>query len=227
MILSEFELQALLLSLKVGFWTVVLSLPFALLIAWILARYQFYGKFFLDGLIHLPLIIPPVVIGYSLLTLFGKQGVIGNFLYNWFDITLIFNWKGAVLASAIMAFPLMVRTIRIALETLNFETEIAARTLGATPFDVFCSITLPRLVPAIIAGMILSFARSLGEFGATITFVSNIPGQTQTLPIAIYSLTQKIGGEEAAWRLSIICIIIAFLALFLLEAFKNKIKNLT
>jgi len=189
------------------------SLPLALGTAWILARYSFPGKFLFDGIIHLPLVLPPVVIGYVLLVLMGRQGVIGGFLYDTFGVSLAFSWRGAAVAAGIMAFPLIVRAMRLSLEAVDQRLEAAARTLGAKPISVFLTITLPLTMPGIIAGGILGFARCLGEFGATITFVSNIPGETQTLPIALYGFSQIPGGEEAALRIVIISIIIALFAL--------------
>jgi molybdate transport system permease protein len=207
------EVDALLLSLKVAFWSVLCSLPFGVLLAWVLARLDFPGKSLLDGLVHLPLVLPPVVIGYLLLVALGRNGIIGKMLYEHLGIRIAFTWKGAVAASAVMAFPLLVRTVRLSLDAVDRRLEMAARTLGAGPWRVFFTITLPLALPGIIAGMVLAFARSLGEFGATITFVSNIPGQTQTLPLALYTMTQVPYGEAAAMRLCCIAIIIALLAL--------------
>ncbi len=225
--LSNFEIEALELSIKVAFWAVFFSLPFGILFGWILARFNFPGKLILDGIIHLPLVVPPVVIGYLLLISLGRQGPIGLWLYTNFEITLIFTWKGAAIASALMGFPLMVRAIRLSIEAIDNKLETAARTLGANSIQVFFGITLPLTFPGVIAGTMLSFARSLGEFGATITFVSNIPGQTQTLPLALYSVMQTSGGETGAARLAIISIILAFLALFLSELIARKISKNT
>ena len=211
--LTTVEIEAIKLSLKISFWAMLWSLPLALGTAWILARHKFPGKFLFDGIIHLPLGLPPVVIGYVLLVLMGKQGLIGSFLYETLGFTLSFSWRGAALAAGIMAFPLIVRAIRLSLEAVDQKLEAAARTLGARPITVFLTITLPLIMPGIIAGAILGFARCLGEFGATITFVSNIPGETQTLPIALYGFSQVPGGEEAAFRIIIISIIIALCAL--------------
>lgn len=211
--LSPAEVDALLLSLKVAFWAVLCSLPLGVLLAWVLSRLSFPGKTLLDGLLHLPLVLPPVVIGYLLLVALGRNGLIGKILYEQFGISIAFNWKGAVAASAVMAFPLLVRTVRLSLDSVNTKLEMAARTLGAGPLRVFFTITLPLAMPGIVAGMVLAFARSLGEFGATITFVSNIPGQTQTLPLALYTMTQVPNGEVAAMRLCVIAIVIALLAL--------------
>lgn len=211
--LTPIEIEAIRLSLKISFWAMLWSLPLALGTAWILARYSFPGKFLFDGIIHLPLVLPPVVIGYVLLVLMGRQGVIGGFLYDTFGVSLAFSWRGAAVAAGIMAFPLIVRAMRLSLEAIDQRLEAAARTLGAKPISVFLTITLPLTMPGIIAGGILGFARCLGEFGATITFVSNIPGETQTLPIALYGFSQIPGGEEAALRIVIISIIIALFAL--------------
>jgi len=211
--LTPIEIEAIRLSLKISFWAMLWSLPLALGTAWILARYSFSGKFLFDGIIHLPLVLPPVVIGYVLLVLMGRQGVIGGFLYNTFGVSLAFSWRGAAVAAGIMAFPLIVRAMRLSLEAVDQRLEAAARTLGAKPISVFLTITLPLTMPGIIAGAILGFARCLGEFGATITFVSNIPGETQTLPIALYGFSQIPGGEEAAFRIVIISIVIALFAL--------------
>jgi molybdate transport system permease protein len=205
--------DALLLSLKVACWAVLFSLPFGVLLAWVLSRLDFPGKSLLDGLLHLPLVLPPVVIGYLLLVVLGRNGLIGRILYEQLGISIAFTWKGAVAASAVMAFPLLVRTVRLSFDAVDTRLEMAARTLGAGPWRVFFTITLPLSIPGIVAGMVLAFARSLGEFGATITFVSNIPGQTQTLPLALYTMTQMPNSEAAAMRLCGIAIIIALFAL--------------
>ena len=193
--LSPVEIEALKLSLWVSFWAVAGSLPLGVLMAWLLARLDFPGKSLLDGLIHLPLVLPPVVIGYLLLVGFGRRGILGVWLHDLFGITLAFNWKGAAVAAAVMAFPLMVRAVRLSIEGVDRGVEAAARMLGAGPGRVFFTVTLPLVTPGILTGLILAFARSLGEFGATITFVSNIKGETQTLPLALYTLTQVPGGE--------------------------------
>ena len=211
--LSQVEVDALLLSLRVAFWAVMCSLPFGVMLAWVLSRLDFPGKSLLDGLLHLPLVLPPVVIGYLLLVALGRNGLIGKILYEHFGVSIAFTWKGAVAASAVMAFPLLVRAVRLSLDAVDVKLEMAARTLGAGPWRVFFTITLPLSIPGIVAGMALAFARSLGEFGATITFVSNIPGQTQTLPLALYTMTQAPNGEAAAMRLCCIAVIIALLAL--------------
>lgn len=215
--LSEYEWQAIILSLKVSSVAVLVSLPLGILMAWILVRCHFPGKTLLDSLIHLPLVLPPVVVGYLLLLSFGRHGVIGEWLYDWFGFSFTFSWRGAALASAIIAFPLLVRAIRLALEGVDRRLEQAARTLGANPVRVFFTITLPLILPGIIVGMVLAFARSLGEFGATITFVSNIPGETRTIPLAMYTLIETPGAEIAAARLCIIAIILALLSLLFSE----------
>jgi len=220
--LTAVELEALKLSLWVSAWAVAVSLPAGVLTAWVLARGRFAGKHFLDGLVHLPLVLPPVVIGYLLLVLMGRNGVIGALLYEYLGIVVAFNWKGAALAAAVMAFPLMVRAVRLALESVDQGLEAAARTLGAGPWRVFFTITLPLIVPGIITGAILAFARSLGEFGATITFVSNIAGQTQTLPLALYTLTQVPDGEAAALRLCVLSVLIAMAALIFSEQVSRR-----
>ena len=205
------------LSLKVAFWSVLCSLPLALATAWLLARTRFYGKSLFDALVHLPLVLPPVVIGYFLLLLLGRRGPLGALLDEYFGIVFAFRWSGAAVAAAIMGFPLMVRAIRLSIEAIDSGLEDAARTLGATRLRVFFTITLPLALPGVFTGTLLSFARSLGEFGATITFVSNIPGETQTLPLAIYTLTQVPGGDAAALRLSLIAIVLSVLALMVSE----------
>ncbi|PSU49094.1 MULTISPECIES: molybdate ABC transporter permease subunit [Photobacterium] len=215
--LTEYELQALLLSLKIAGIAVLFSLPFGILCAWVLARCQFIGKSMLDGLIHLPLVLPPVVIGYVLLLTMGRQGVLGKWLYEWFGLTFSFSWRGAALAVAVVSFPLMVRSIRLGLESVDIKLEQAARTLGASPLKVFFTITLPLALPGILTGTILAFARALGEFGATITFVSNIPGETQTIPLAMYSFIETPGAENEAARLCIIAIVIALASLVVSE----------
>jgi len=210
------EWQAVALSLKVAFWAMALSLPLGIFTAYALARWRFPGKALLNGLLHLPLILPPVVTGYILLVVFGINGPLGALLAR-LGITLAFQWTGAVLAAAIMAFPLMVRAIRLSIEAVDPKLEEAAATLGATRLWVFVTITLPLIVPGIIAGAVLAFAKAMGEFGATITFVSNIPGQTQTVPSAIYAFLQAPGGEPAALRLVVVSVIVAMGALLASE----------
>jgi len=220
--LTEVEIEALKLSLQVSLWSVTISLPAGIFAAWILARRNFPGKNLLDVIIHLPLVIPPVVTGYILLILLGRNGIIGHLLYKYTGIILTFNWKGAVFAAAVMAFPLLVRSVRLSLEGVDQGLEAAARTLGAGPLRVFFTVTLPLTIPGIITGMILAFARSLGEFGATITFVSNIQGETQTIPLALYTFTQVPDGEIGAMRLCIISIIIAMTALLCSELISRR-----
>jgi molybdate transport system permease protein len=217
MILSEYEWQAVLLSLKVSFFSVICSLPLAMLLAWILVRCRFPGKSLLDSIIHLPLVLPPVVIGYLLLIVMGRRGLLGSWLYDWFGFSFSFSWHGAVLASAVVAFPLMVRAIRLSLESIDLRLELAAKTLGASAWRVFCTITLPLSLPGIIVGVVLAFARSLGEFGATITFVSNIPGETRTIPLAMYTLIETPGAEDAAARLCGLAILLSLVALLVSE----------
>jgi len=211
--LTPLEAEALSLSLWVSAWAVVGSLPAGIAVAWVLARLKFPGKILLDGLVHLPLVLPPVVTGYTLLVLMGKNGPLCALLQNTIGVSFTFNWKGPALASAVMAFPLLVRAVRLSIESVDQGLEAAARTLGAQPLRVFFTVTLPLIMPGVLAGVILSFARSLSEFGATITFVSNIPGQTRTLPLALYTLTQVPGGEAGALRLCVISVLLALLAL--------------
>lgn len=215
--LSPDEWTAVLLSLRVALVATLASLPFGIAVAWLLARGNFWGKTLLDGLVHLPLVLPPVVTGYLLLIAFGRKGAVGAFLAEQLGVVLAFRWTGAALASAVMAFPLMVRAIRLSIEAIDRRLEQAATTLGASRGAVFRSITLPLALPGIIAGMVLAFAKALGEFGATITFVSNIPGETQTLSAAIYTLTQVPGGDAAALRLVVLAIVISLAALVLSE----------
>ena len=215
--LSPEEWRAVALSLRVSFWATLLSLPLGIFVAYALARWEFWGKQLLNGLVHLPLILPPVVTGYLLLLTFGRKGYVGQFLGEWFGIVLAFRWTGAVLAAAVMAFPLMVRAIRLAIEAVDPKLEEAASTLGAPRLWVFATVTLPLILPGIVAGAILAFAKAMGEFGATITFVSNIPGQTQTLPSAIYAFLQVPGGDGQAFRLVLVAIVVAMAALLLAE----------
>ncbi|WP_394688796.1 molybdate ABC transporter permease subunit [Hoeflea sp.] len=215
--LTPDQWSAVALSLKVSFWATALSLPIGVAVAFVLARYEFWGKQVLNGLVHLPLILPPVVTGYLLLLTFGRRGAIGGFLEQTFGLVFAFRWTGAALAAAVMAFPLMVRAIRLAIEAVDPKLEQAASTLGASRIWVFATVTLPLILPGVIAGAILAFAKAMGEFGATITFVSNIPGQTQTLPSAIYSFLQVPGGDAQALQLVLIAVVIALVALFLSE----------
>ena len=211
--LSPLEAEAVSLSLRVAFWSVLCSLPPGVAVAWLLARRTFYGKAVVDAVIHLPLVVPPVVVGYVLLVLFSRTGPIGRLLEEGLGLTVAFTWQGAALAAAIMGFPLMVRAIRLSFEALDPRLEQAARTLGAGALDVFATVTLPLLANGIIAGVVLAFARSLGEFGATIVFVSSIPGETRTLPIALYGLAQTPGGEAGAMRLAVLAALIALAAM--------------
>jgi molybdate transport system permease protein len=224
--LSADEATAVRLSLRVALWAVTTSLVPGILVALMLARGRFWGKSFVDGLVHLPLVMPPVVTGYLLLLLLGRRGPLGQFLDEHFGIVFAFRWTGAALACAVMGFPLMVRAIRLSIEAVDRRLEDAAATLGAGRAWVFLVITLPLILPGIIAGMILSFARSMGEFGATITFVSNIPGETQTLPSAIYSLTQVPGGDAGALRLTLISIAISMMALLAAEFLARRLSRI-
>jgi molybdate transport system permease protein len=221
--LSPAEVDALLLTLRVALWATVASLPFGLGAAWLLARRQFFGKTLIDGVIHLPLVVPPVVVGFVLLVLLGRQGPIGGWLFDWFGVTIAFTWRGAAIAAAVMAFPLMVRAMRLSFEAADQRLETAARTLGAGPVRVFATVTLPQIAPGILTGVVLAFARSLGEFGATITFVSNIPGETRTLSLAIFTLSQTPGAEAAIVRLAVISVVIALAALVASEVLARRI----
>jgi len=221
--LTPTEIIALRLSLQVALTAVALSLPLAVLIAWLLTRFQFAGRSLLDAVVHLPLVLPPVVIGYFLLVVFGTKGPIGAWLYETFGVRLIFSRSGAILAAAVMSFPLMVRAVRLALEAVDRGLEAAARTLGATRPDVFFSITLPLMLPGIVSGCIIAFAAALGDFGATITFVGNVEGETQTLSLAIYSLTQAPDGDAAALRLVLISLALALVALYLSDWLARRV----
>ncbi|MDQ1207427.1 molybdate transport system permease protein [Acinetobacter baylyi] len=226
--LSPEEISALYLSAKVGLFATLVNLPFAIAVAWILARYEFRFKVFLESLLQLPMILPPVVLGYLLLILFGNRGVIGQFLTEW-GIQFAFNWKGAVIASMVVAFPLMVQPIRLSFQLINRQLEQVAQTLGASPVQAFWSISLPLAVPGILIGGILCFSRSLGEFGATITFVGNIPDETRTVPIAIYSLLQQPDGESMAMRLVMLSVLLAFAALvanhIILQRYQQRLTS--
>jgi molybdate transport system permease protein len=215
--LSPADWTAVELTIRISIVATLCALPFGIGIGWLLARRNFWGKSVLDGLVHLPLVMPPVVTGYLLLISFGRRGPIGAFLYDHFGIVFSFRWTGAALACGVMGFPLMIRPIRLALEAIDRKLEDAASTLGANRALVFFTVTLPLALPGIIAGVVLCFARALGEFGATITFVSNIPGETQTISAAIFTLTQVPGGDAAAGRLVLISICLAFAALFASE----------
>ena len=220
--LGPAEWQAVALSLRVSLWATLFSLPFGIFVAYALARWSFPGKQIVNGLVHLPLILPPVVTGYLLLLSFGTRGPIGSFLADW-GIVFAFRWSGAALAAAIMAFPLMVRAIRLSIEAVDPKLEQAAATLGAAPAWVFLTVTLPMALPGIVAGTILAFAKAMGEFGATISFVSNIPGETRTIPSAIYAFLQVPGGEGAALRLVIVAVVVAMAALLLSEIFARRV----
>jgi len=215
--LTAEELDIVRLSLKISFWSVACSLPFAIGTAYFLDRAEFRGKSLVDALVHLPLVLPPVVVGYALLLAFGKQGPAGAFLEEVFGITFSFRWTGAALAAAVMGFPLMVRAIRLSFESIDRGLEAAAKTLGAGPIWLFFSVTLPLALPGVLTGVLLSFARGLGEFGATITFVSNIPGETRTIPLAIYGYTQVPGGDLMALRLSVVAVLLSLVALMASE----------
>ncbi|MBN9251761.1 MAG: molybdate ABC transporter permease [Mesorhizobium sp. 61-13] len=221
--LTPDEWNAVHLSIKVATVAMLVSIPFAIAIAYALARWRFWGKTVVNGLVHLPLVLPPVVTGYLLLLAFGRRGPAGAFLAEHFGIVFSFRWTGAALACGVMGFPLMVRAIRLSIESVDRKLEAAAGTLGANPLWVFTVVTLPLILPGIIAGSILSFAKAMGEFGATITFVSNIPGETQTLPSAIYTFTQVPGGDEGALRLTLISIVISMLALVASEVLARRV----
>ncbi|ETX30012.1 molybdate ABC transporter permease subunit [Roseivivax isoporae] len=216
------EWQAVALSLQVSLWATLVSLPLGILVAYALARWRFPGRQVLNGLVHLPLILPPVVTGYLLLLTFGTRGPVGSILADW-GIVLAFRWTGAALAAAIMAFPLMVRAIRLSIEAVDPKLEEASATLGAAPVWVFLTVTLPMALPGIVAGAILAFAKAMGEFGATITFVSNIPGQTRTVPSAIYAFLQVPGGEASAMKLVIVSVVVAMGALLLAELVGRRV----
>ena len=210
------------LSLKVGGVAMLVTLPVAFGLAWLLARVRFPGKVIVDAAIHLPLVVPPVVTGWLLLLAFGPNGPIGGWLQDWFGITVLFRWTGAAIAAGVMALPLMVRAMRISIEAVDRRLENAARTLGAGPWRVFWTLTLPLSIPGVLAGAVLGFARSIGEFGATITFVSNVPGETQTLPLAIYSALQQPGADALVWRLSCVSVGLSLMALIVSELLTRR-----
>lgn len=212
-VLSFEEWQALRLSARVALWATLLCLPVGVLVGWALARREFRGKFLLETFVQLPMVLPPVVPGYALLLLFGTNGPIGRWLQESFGVVLAFTWKGAVIASAVMAFPLLVQPVRVAFRLVDSRLEQAATTLGAPPWNAFLTVALPLALPGVLAGAVLCFSRSLGEFGATMAFVGNIPGETRTLPLAIYSFMHVPGGEAAAMRLAILSIALALVAL--------------
>src|ERR1700761_1173889 len=224
--LSAGESEALVLSLSVAARSVCLSLPFAVLLSWVLTRRRFVGRTLLDAFLHLPLVLPPVVVGYLLLVLFGARGPLGGWLERTFGIELIFTRNGAALATAVMSLPLMVRAMRISLENVDRGLEDAARTLGAGTFDRFASITLPLMLPGVLAGAITAFSAALGEFGAVITFVSNIPGETRTLPLALYTALQTPGGDREAARLAVISILLGLAGLLLSEWFARRVRRM-
>ena len=210
------------LSLKVGGVAMAVTLPIAFALAWLLARVRFPGKVVVDAAIHLPLVVPPVVTGWLLLLAFGPNGPIGDWLQDWFGVTVLFRWTGAAIAAGVMALPLMVRAMRISIEAVDRRLENAARTLGAGPWRVFWTLTLPLSIPGVLAGAVLGFARSIGEFGATITFVSNVPGETQTLPLAIYSALQQPGADALVWRLSCVSVGLSLIALIASELLTRR-----
>jgi molybdate transport system permease protein len=220
------ELEAVRLSLTIALRSVLVSLPIAIAVAWVLARRRLGGRLLLDALVHLPLVLPPVVVGYLLLLLFGRRGPIGGWLYEQFGIQLVFTSAGAALATAVMSFPLMVRAIRISLEAIDPGLEDAARTLGAGPWDRFFTVTLPLMLPGILAGAVTAFAAGLGEFGAVITFASNIPGETRTLPLALYTALQTPGGDALAARLATISFTLGLTGLLVAELISRRVQRM-
>ncbi len=225
-LLTPFETEALLLSLKVAVAAVTCSLPFAVAVAWLLARKEFPGKSVLNVLVHLPLVVPPVVIGYLLLVTLGRKGIVGAWLDETFGIVIAFTWMAAAVASGVMAFPLMVRAIRLSIEAVDTRLESVARTLGASRARVLMTVTLPLTLPGVVAGTALGFARCLGEFGATITFASNIPGVSRTLPLALYTALNMPGGEANALRLVVLSVVLAFLALGISELMARRVTRM-
>ena len=227
--MTDFEINALFLSLKIGMLSTLLIILPGIFVGWILAKKNFLGKTIIDSFIHLPLVIPPIGIGYILLIMFGKNSFLGNFLFENFNINLSFSWVGAALACSIMSFPLMVRPIRVLMEAQDKKIDDAARVLGASEFKIFLSITLPLAYPGILAGLVLSFARSIGEFGATIAFVGNIPGETQTLPLALWTLIETSNSNNEIIRLGLISVFLSLLALLIAtnieKTFLDKLKN--
>jgi molybdate transport system permease protein len=222
--LSPEETEALRLSLEIASRSVLWSLPFAVLVAWVLTRAHFPGRTLFDAFVHLPLVLPPVAIGYVLLVVFGTRGPVGKWLLDTFDLRLVFTKSGAALATAVMTFPMMVRAIRISLESVDRGLEAAARTLGAGPFDRFATITLPLMAPGILAGAITAFSAGLGEFGAVITFVSNIPGETRTLPLALYTAIQSPSGDALAARLAVLSFVLGLSGLLIAEVFARRVR---
>ena len=223
--LTPLEAEAFGLSLRIGAWSAALSLPPALLVAWVLARGRFRGRTLLSAIVHLPLVLPPVVTGYALLLLFGRHGPVGAWLESWFGIVVAFRWTGAAIAAAVMGLPLMVRAIKLSLDAIEPGLEQAAAGLGAPRSAVFATITLPLALPGVLVGALLGFAKSLGEFGATITFVSNIPGETQTLPIAIYSLLQVPGSDAAVLRLVALSVVVSLGGVFAAELVAARLRR--
>ncbi|MDP5252611.1 MULTISPECIES: molybdate ABC transporter permease subunit [unclassified Vibrio] len=223
--ISDYEWAAIILSLKVACIAVLVSAPFAIVCAWVLAKKEFKAKALLDCFIHLPLVLPPVVIGYLLLVVMGRQGIIGQWLYEWFGLTFSFSWRGAALAAAVVSFPLMVRSIRQSLEAIDHRLEQAARTMGASSLATFFRVTLPLSLPGLLSGVVLAFSRSLGEFGATITFAANIPGETRTLPLAMYTFIETPGAEYEAMRLCLFSILIALLSLLVSQWLSQRIHR--
>lgn len=212
------------LSLRVAFWATIWTMPPAIIVGWLLARKDFPGKGLFDGLVHLPLVLPRVVVGYLLLLALGSRGFLGQYMHDWFGINLMFSTAGATVAAAVVSFPLIVNAIRIAVDGIDRGMETAARTLGASRMDAFFTITLPLMMPGILSGCLISLASALGEFGATITFVSNVEGQTRTIPLAIYSATHMPDGDESAMRLTIVSILLALGALMLAEMANRRLK---
>ena len=210
------------LTLLVGGTATLACLPVAFLLAWMLARWRFPGKVVLDAIVHLPLVVPPVVTGWVLLLAFAPAGPVGGVLERWFGVSVLFRWTGATIAAAVMALPLMVRAMRLSIEAVDRRLEQAARTLGASRWRAYATVTLPLALPGVFAGAVLGFARSIGEFGATITFVSNVPGETQTLPLAIYAALQQPGGEQQVWRLAAISVALSLVALVVSEALVRR-----
>lgn len=225
MSLTPVELSALLLSAKVSAWATLLSCPVAVAVGWLLARREFPGKTLVDALFHLPLVLPPPVPGYLLLMSFGNQGLLGRWLHEQLGFTFAFNWKGAALAAAVMSFPLLLGPVRLSFKLINPQLENAARTLGAGPWSVFFSVTLPLALPGILSGTLLAFSRSLGEFGATITFVGNIEGETRTLPLAIYTAKNLPDGDDLAFRLIVLSLVLAFGALLANDWLARRIER--
>lgn len=223
--LTTMEMDAIALSLRVSSVAVAASLPFGILVAWVLARCRFPGRAVLDAIVHLPLVLPPVVVGYMLLVAFGRRGLIGGFLNDALGISIAFSWQGAAVAGSVMAFPLMVRAIRLSIESIDTGLEQAARTLGSAPWRVFLTVTVPLSFPGLLTGCLLAFARSLGEFGATVAFVSNIPGETQTMPLALYALINTPGGEDGALRLVIAAVALSFAALLVSEFLARRLSR--